>query len=178
MADLGLVAWPPEPIHTDRLVLRQAERRDRAGFIELHSSAEVRRYLGGPQDRAELENVVPETLGNHPGIFVVERDGTFIGTVSFVRRDRELPGHVRAEGGEVELSYLFLPPAWGFGYASEAIRAALDWKARVLPGEPVVLCTQSSNTASVRLAQRLGFVEVDRFEQYGAEQWFGACPPL
>ncbi|MFD8384789.1 GNAT family N-acetyltransferase, partial [Streptomyces sp. NPDC059679] len=35
MEDLGPVAWPPEPIRTERLVLREPETRDRAVFIEL-----------------------------------------------------------------------------------------------------------------------------------------------
>jgi hypothetical protein len=38
MADLGPVAWPPEPIRTERLVLREPEARDRAAAIELLAS--------------------------------------------------------------------------------------------------------------------------------------------
>jgi RimJ/RimL family protein N-acetyltransferase len=37
----------------------------------------------------------------------------------------------------------------------------------------VVLCTQTANDRSMRLAAKLGFTEVERFEEYGAEQWFG-----
>jgi hypothetical protein len=40
MADLGPVAWPPGPIRTERLVLREPEARDRAAFIELLASPE------------------------------------------------------------------------------------------------------------------------------------------
>lgn len=43
----------------------------------------------------------------------------------------------------------------------------------MLPGEPVVLTTQTANHRSMRLAAKLGFTEVARFEEYGAEQWFG-----
>jgi RimJ/RimL family protein N-acetyltransferase len=78
----------------------------------------------------------------------------------------------------VELSYLFLPAAWGNGYATEACSAVLDWLAGVLPGERVVLCTRTANTPSMRLAARLGFTEVARFEEYGAEQWLGAWSPV
>lgn len=85
--------------------------------------------------------------------------------------------HVRREAGEAELGYLFLPGAWGHGYATEACAAALDWFAGVLPGEPVVLCTQVANHRAVRLAARLGFTEVRRFAEYGAEQWFGVWSP-
>ena len=59
----------------------------------------------------------------------------------------------------------------------EAVGAALGWLGDELPGEPVLLGTQSANTASVRLAARLGFTEVERFEEYGAEQWFGVWSP-
>jgi RimJ/RimL family protein N-acetyltransferase len=49
----------------------------------------------------------------------------------------------------------------------------LGWIDATLPGEPVVLTTQVANERSLRLARRLGFVEVERFTAYGAEQWFG-----
>lgn len=77
---------------------------------------------------------------------------------------------------EAELGYVLLPQAWGHGYAAEACAAALAWFADVLPGEPVVLCTQTANTRSTSLAAKLGFIEVERFEEYGAEQWFGVRP--
>ncbi|MFJ8201032.1 GNAT family N-acetyltransferase [Streptomyces sp. NPDC096152] len=77
------------------------------------------------------------------------------------------------EAGEAELGYMFLPEAWGCGYAAEACAAALDWFADALPGEPVVLCTQTASHRSMRLAAKLAFTEVERFEEFGAEQWFG-----
>jgi hypothetical protein len=46
-----------------------------------------------------------------------------------------------------------------------------------LPGEPVVLFTQTASARSMRLAAKPGFTEVERFEAYGAEQWFGMWPP-
>jgi len=173
MAEFGPVAWPPAPIRTERLVLRGPEARDRAAFIELFASPEVGTYLGGPRSRDELERAVPEVPRRRPGVFVVDLDGAMIGMVTLDRRDAERPGHVRPDGGEAELGYLFLPEAWGCGYATEACAAALDWFSCALPGEPVVLCTQTANDRSMRLASKLGFTEVERFEEYGAEQWFG-----
>jgi RimJ/RimL family protein N-acetyltransferase len=173
MTGLGPVAWPPAPIRTERLVLRESAPGDRAAFIELFALPEVRTYLGGPRPRDELERAVPAVPGRRPGLFVIDLDGAMIGTVSLDRRDAERPGHVGPGAGEAELGYMFLPKAWGCGYAAEACAAALDWFARVLPGEPVVLCTQTANDRSMRLALKLGFAEVERFEEFGAEQWFG-----
>jgi RimJ/RimL family protein N-acetyltransferase len=62
-----------------------------------------------------------------------------------------------AAAGKADLGYLFLPRAWGFGYAAEACAAALGWLAGALPGEPVVLTTQTANVGSMRLAAKLGF---------------------
>ncbi|NUL04052.1 GNAT family N-acetyltransferase [Streptomyces lunaelactis] len=178
MTELGPAVWPPAPIRTERLVLRESEARDRAAFIELFASTEVRTYLGGPRPRDELERAVPEVPGRRPGLFVIDLDGAMIGTTTLDRRDAERPGHVSPDAGEAELGYMFLPEAWGCGYAAEACAAALDWFADAFPSEPVVLCTQTANDRSMRLAAKLGFTEVEQFEEYGAEQWFGVWPSV
>jgi RimJ/RimL family protein N-acetyltransferase len=127
-------------------------------------------YLGGPRPRDELEREMPGVPERRPGHFVVDLDGAMIGQIILRRATGHGPS---AAAGEPELGYLFLPEAWGFGYAAEACAAALGWFADELPGEPVVLFTQTANARSMRLAAKLGFTEVERFEAYGAEQWFG-----
>ncbi|MFJ8025574.1 GNAT family N-acetyltransferase [Streptomyces sp. NPDC096311] len=174
MTDLGPVAWPPAPIRTERLVLRESEARDRAAFIELFASSDVHTYLGGPRPRDELEREVPEIPGRRPGFFVIDLDGAMIGQITLTKDT----GHLRQAAGKAELGYLFLPETWGRGYAAEACAAALGWFTDALPGKPVVLATQTANVRSMRLAAKLGFIEVERFEAYGAEQWFGMWSPV
>jgi RimJ/RimL family protein N-acetyltransferase len=174
MDDLGPVAWPPEPIRTERLVLREPGSRDREAFVELLASPEVHTYLGGARPRDELEREVPGVPERWPGSFVVHLDGSMIGWILL----RRATGHRRpAAAGKADLGYLFLPGAWGCGYAAEACAAALGWLAGALPGEPVVLTTQTANARSMRLAAKLGFTEVERFEAWGAEQWLGMRSP-
>jgi RimJ/RimL family protein N-acetyltransferase len=175
MTELGSVVWPPESIKTERLVLRESEARDRSGFIELLASPEVHTYLGGPRSRDELERELPDVPGRWAGSFVVELDGVMIGQILLRRAPAE---HRPAAVGKVDLGYLFLPQAWGFGYAAEACAAALEWFDGVLPGEPVVLTTQTANVGSMRLAAKLGFTEVERFRAWDAEQWLGLRSPV
>jgi RimJ/RimL family protein N-acetyltransferase len=176
MTEPGPVDRPVAPIKTKRLVLREPEARDRAAVIELFASPEVGTYLGGPRPREELERAVPEVPRRRPGLFVVALDGAMIGMVTLDRRDASRPGHIRPDAedaAETELGYMFLPQAWGHGYAAEACTAVLGWLANRRPGEPVLLRTQTANDRSMRLAAKLGFTEVERFEEYGAEQWLG-----
>jgi GNAT acetyltransferase-like protein len=86
MTELGPVAWPPAPIRTERLVLREPEARDRAAVIELFASPEVGTYIGGPRPRDELERAVPEVPKRRPGLFVVDLDGAMIGVTTLDRR--------------------------------------------------------------------------------------------
>jgi RimJ/RimL family protein N-acetyltransferase len=171
------VAWPIPAIQSARLTIRPTEVHDRAGLTDLLTSAEVRRFLGGPLDRTAAESHVSATPVVRPGRFTVERDGRFIGTVMVDRRPASRPGHLSPGASEVEISYTFLPLGWGGGFATEAVECVLKWIARVLPGDPVVLCTQVANDASVRLAERVGFTEHQRFVEFGAEQWLGYTTP-
>jgi len=103
----------------------------------------------------------------------VEHDGVFVGWVGLGRRDPSRPG---SEHPDLELSYVTPRSAWGHGFATEAAAAVLAWGDAVL-GEPVVLCTQTTNARSLALAGRLGFSEVGRLEEFGAEQWIGVRHP-
>lgn len=155
-------------------MLREPGAQDRAAVIELLASPEVNTYLGGPRPRDEVEREIPGAPGRRPGLFIVDLGGEMIGWITLAKDT----GHLPQAAGRAELGYLFLPQAWGHGYAAEACTAALGWFAGALPGEPVVLATQTANERSMRLAARLGFTEVERFEAYGAEQWFGVWSPV
>ncbi|MGW4808716.1 GNAT family N-acetyltransferase [Kitasatospora sp. NPDC004272] len=165
--------WSPAPIRTARLLLREPEARDRAAIVELFTSPEVGRYIGGARPREEFERTLPEVPRRRPGLLVAELDGAVIGIVTLDPHDSGRLARLHPGAAARELGYLFLPHAWGRGYATEACGAALDWLAAAAPGTPVALTTRTANTASLRVAERLGFTEVDRFEEYGAEQWLG-----
>ncbi|QKV90777.1 GNAT family N-acetyltransferase [Streptomyces sp. NA02950] len=104
---------------------------------------------------------------------MIDLDGAMIGMITLDRRDAERPGHVRPDAGEAGPGYLFLPEAWGFGYAAEACAAALDWSPAHFPASRWCSAPRPLNDRAMRLAAKVGFTEVERFEEYGAEEWFG-----
>ena len=81
---------------------------------------------------------------------MVDLDGAMIGQIILSRAAGHGPP---AAAAQAELGYPLLPQAWGFGYAAEACAAALGWFAGQLPGELVVLITQTAN-ATRRTHQR------------------------
>jgi RimJ/RimL family protein N-acetyltransferase len=131
----------------------------------------VHTCLGDARPLDELEREMPAVPGRRPGSFAVEHDRTMTGRIP-LRRVTE--HHCPSAVGRIDLGCLFPPHAWGHGYAREACSAALDRLDG--PGEPVALATQPADTASLRLAARLGFAGAERFCAWDADQWLGLRP--
>lgn len=174
MSDLGAVARPPETIKAGRLVLRESEARDRAPFIGLPAPPEAHTYLGGPARLTSWSTIWPGRPSGGRGVSSWVSTGRWSARSS---SDEQRSTVARLLRGR-PIGYLFLPRACGLGYAAEACAAALDWFDGVLPGEPVVLTTQTATVGSTRLAAKPGFTEVERFHAWDAEQWLGLRPPV
>jgi RimJ/RimL family protein N-acetyltransferase len=154
------VQSPIDPLVTERLRIREAVLADSGLFVRLFTDPVIRTHLGGPAPSDQLDEKVK---GMHQrGVFVVEVAGAAsIGVVTIGRH----------RVGDLELSYQFLPEYWDHGYAREACAAVLDWAFRdVADGGRIIAVTQVANLASVALLERLGMVEVDRFEEFGEPQ--------
>ncbi|MGC7098421.1 GNAT family N-acetyltransferase [Amycolatopsis lurida] len=164
-------------IESERVVVRKARDADRDGLIEVFTDPDVRRYLGGPRPRAQVEGFLDHLGAVEGGYVVADREtDAFLGMLALAPRDPNLPGHVTPEGGELELSYVLRQAAWGRGLAFEATTAVLRAAARELPEQPVLVVTQAANQAARKLAGRLGFEEVDTFEAHDAAQVLAVAP--
>ncbi len=146
-----------ERITTDRLELSPAEPADVPAIAALRMDPDVRQFLGGVLDAQAAEERARSVVGM-AGCWAVRMAGatSVAGLISLTPR-----------GETLELSYEFATLYWGQGIASEAATAAL---ARCGSGERVVAITQAKNRPSRRLLERLGFIDRERFTEFGEEQ--------
>lgn len=102
------------------------------------------------------------------GYWVVRaRDGgAFLGEVGFAEFRRPVtPSLV----GTLEMGWALAPAAWGQGIAGEAVDLALGWAATHRPDLRVTCLIGPDNAASIRVAERAGFVEIARSDLAGRE---------
>jgi RimJ/RimL family protein N-acetyltransferase len=142
-------------IETERLILRAPLAEDFAGWSDLMGDEESARFIGGRQPPALAWRTFLTQVGAWEvqgfGMFsVIARDtGRWIGRVG-PWRPLGWPGP--------EVGWGLVRSAWGRGYAYEAAVASIDWAFAHLRWSEVVHCIAPENTASIRLAERLGSV--------------------
>jgi RimJ/RimL family protein N-acetyltransferase len=136
---------------TDRLTLRGWRDDDLDAYAAITADPEVMRFMGGPLDRADTWRQMAFIAGHWAlrgyGLWVVERDGELIGRIGLLNPEG-WPG--------LEVGWLLSRGAWGHGYATEAARAAMEHAWRELGAQELISLIAPDNTASRRVAQRLG----------------------
>jgi ribosomal-protein-alanine N-acetyltransferase len=149
---------PTPTLHTPRLRLRPVASADADALFALHSSARVLRYWDAPpwNEPARAERFIAagrqmaeEGSGARVAIDRVF-DGIFIGWISLTSWN---PAYRSAL-----LGYCLDDAAWGYGYATEAARALLQWAFDALDLNRVQAETDTRNAASARVLEKLGFL--------------------
>ena len=149
---------PTPTLQTARLRLRPFTVADTDAIFALHSNRRVLRYWDAPpwKHRAQAERFIAvcgqiEQEGTGARL-AIERaaDGVFIGWCSLRNWN---PDYRSAR-----LGYCLDEAAWGEGFATEAARAVLHWAFDTLDLNRVESATDTRNTASSRVLEKLGFV--------------------
>jgi len=163
------------PIETERLLLRRSRPEDAATISAYRSDPNVNRQQGW--DRTDLEGVladIVEMSGRSPGEpggwvqFTVEErgGGRIVGDVGLSVAD--------GEPGVIKVGYTIDPAFQGNGYATEAIRALVEYAFETLGAELVRAHASAENVPSIRVAEKVGMRLVERFEhREGDEVWYG-----
>lgn len=153
-------------LHTDRLLLRMFCQDDFESYARLLADAEVMRYIGNGKalSRPEAWRHMAMLIGHWQlrgyGLWAVEEraSGDLIGRI----------GIFSPEGWpDVEVGWMLRRASWGQGFATEGAQAALAYAFTALQQPHVISMIRPDNTASIRVAEKLGEQLEDRIEMHG-----------
>jgi RimJ/RimL family protein N-acetyltransferase len=159
-------------IETPRLILRPHAQDDFPSMVRLWSSPDVTKYTAGnkPATQEEVWQRLLRYAGLWPllgfGYFAatLRENGVFLGEAGLADFHRQIEPSM---AGFAEAGWALLPDHWGNGYAFEAVSAILAWYAATNTPRPVVCIMNPENTASFRLAVKLGFKDKVQTEYSG-----------
>ena len=144
-----------DELETERLKLRMWRESDLDDYAELTADPLVMRFLqpGKPLTRGESWRSIAFFMGHWQmrgyGHWAVEEkaSGRMIGRIGFLNPEG-YPGF--------EIGWTLARHVWGKGYATEGGSRALQYAFKELDQRHVISLIHPDNTASMRVAERLG----------------------
>jgi RimJ/RimL family protein N-acetyltransferase len=173
MPDPGLSLSAIPTLETSRLRLRPHRREDFPAGVALWADQTVTRYIGGkPLSREEVWARFLRYAGSWHwlgfGYWAVEEisSGQFAGEVGYAQNERTFDPALtlldQAGLAMPELGWVLSPQVHGKGYATEAVRAVLNWGDSHVAASRAFCIIHPEHSASIRVARKCGFVEFSR----------------
>lgn len=159
---------------TERLLLRRSVADDAETISAYRSDPAVHAMQGWDRTdpdgvRAEIEEMANRKPGEPGGWvqFTVEgRDGGIVGDVGLSPAD--------GEAGVIKVGYTIDPRFQSRGYATEAVKALVDYAFASLDADVVRAYAGAENTPSIRVMEKVGMQLMERFQgSDGGETWTG-----
>ena len=133
---------------TDRLILRTARQNDLLDLFAIYSDPHAMRYWSTPphvNPEQTQENLDQMIVGEGQTFFIIEKDGTAIGTVGMHQNN--------------EVGFLLHPNFWRQGIVTEAMKVILPHIWATTNQSELVADADPHNVASVGLLESLGFTQ-------------------
>ena len=164
-----------EPLITERLRLRRSRPEDAEAIAAYRSDPDVGRYQGWERTDAEgIRNDIEQMQRRAPGepggwvqLSVEEREaGHLVGDVGL--------SPAEGEPDVIKVGYTMAPAYQGRGYATEAVEALIRYAFDELGAGVVRAYASAENAPSIRVAEKVGMVLMERFEGRDGDQvWSG-----
>ncbi|GIU08271.1 MULTISPECIES: GNAT family N-acetyltransferase [unclassified Shewanella] len=161
-------------LYTDRLRLRTVSPGDWDNFLYTHSSEELNEYVRKPQAEAVIRQKFERVLKNQEFaegewlLTIIEDAHTqdFIGFVGLQNSDTEMQ--------QMQVGYMIHPKAHGQGFASESLKAIIDWACLSNKPHKFIAYCIAQNIASAKVLEKCGFVREGILKENCkiGEQWF------
>ena len=145
-------------LETERLILRRPVEGDAELQFTLLNTPAVMKHVGGVKSLAEIEAKHEKTRqcfeqDGFGFMMMIERaSGELVGHCGMKRVDNPLAPNP----GDHEIGWLVREDRWRRGYASEAMRAVLEWAFFTHDAPLVVALTSERNLPSRSLMEKLG----------------------
>jgi RimJ/RimL family protein N-acetyltransferase len=166
MGDAQMAARVVPVLETERLRLRPHRPDDFDCSAALWADPIVTRYIGGHAlTREEVWGRLLRYDGHWAmlgfGYWALEdkRSGAFLGELGFADLQREIEPRL---DGMAEIGWVLAPQHHGKGYATEAVRAVIEWGDAHLNTSRMIALIHPENIASRRVAEKFAFRELCR----------------
>lgn len=173
----------PPTLESERLQLRAFVPEDLEASVKLWNDPLVYAGISGkPSSREACWQRLLRGSGSWQmvgyGYWVLcERNtGLQVGEVGIANFGRELKPALPCSP---EAGWVLSPQAHGKGYATEAMRMAYQWFDQAMPTFDATYCiTNEDNFASIAVAKKLGFVQVEgcEFDDHPVTRWMRKRP--
>lgn len=144
----------PEILNTRRLVLRRPRLSDAAAiFAEYAQDSEVTKYLVWRPHRE-----IKETVDFLAGCLARWESGEELTWALTQRNEDRVIGMIacRIRGHAADIGYVLARQYWRRGYATEAVRAVVEWVGSLEPVFRVWAVCDTANAASARVLEKVG----------------------
>lgn len=151
---LDFFAKLPEPIISERLILRKFNSEDVDILAHLANNKKIKKFrasLPHPYTKEHAIDFINNLAHNkNEHAFAITLNGEFIGTMSlYAKKDK------------VELGYWLGEPFWGNGYATEAVKALIKTAKDTNICPPTHALVITANIASINVLKKCGFIIID-----------------
>ena len=150
-------------IETERLRLRAHTLGDFEVLAATWADPAVVRHIGAPSTRTDSWSRLLRYRGHWAlmgfGLWAIEekQTGRYLGDLGLAEFQRDIQPSFE---GTPEAGWAFATAAGGKGYATEALRTALQWADANLSAPKTCCIITPENLASVRVAEKCGFRKV------------------
>ena len=166
MSSLARSATEIPVIETNRLILRSHRLDDFSDCVAMWSDPIVTRFIGGkPFSEEETWARLLRYAGHWSlmgfGYWAIEEKDThsFVGELGFADFKRDIEPSIK---GMPELGWALISRVHGKGYATEAVRAVVAWGEQHFGSARTVCIIRPENVASIRVAEKCGYRELQR----------------
>ena len=146
------VAKEFDTIETERLLLRGITESDADLIVKWRSQEDVYRFLKTPKkitldDHMKwFREIYINNIYRFDWMCIEKDSGSHIGVFGLIK-----------EGDMAEVNYLLAPEAMHKGYASEAVKALIEYASHKMGSKIMIAEIHENNKPSIALAKRLGF---------------------